>query len=95
MMCAALQKRTISARPITKPESTLFKAEHLGMIPPSSSDCLKMRGGARPGLKRLGVLGTGKLRHIKGTLHTVQLRRVSTASKETRQRPSSGGELTL
>ena len=54
-----------------------------------------MRGGARPGLKRLGVLGTGKLRHIKGTLHTIQLRRVSTASKETRQRPSSGGELTL
>ena len=43
-----------------------------------------MRSEAGPGLKRLGVLDTGKLRHTKSTAPTM-VREVSPALNETRQ----------
>ena len=84
----------IPATPFTKLEPIVFKAEHLGMIPPSSSDRLEMRSEAEPELKRLGVLDAGKLPHTKSTAPTM-VRKVSPALNETREQPSSGGELTL
>ena len=53
-----------------------------------------MRSEAEPELKRLGVLDTGNLRHTKSTAPTM-VRKVSPALDETREQPSSGGELTL
>ena len=53
-----------------------------------------MRSEAERELKRLGVLDTGNLRHTKCTPPTM-VRKVSPALDETREQPSSGGELTL
>ena len=74
----------IPATPFTKLEPIVFKAEHLGMIPPSSSDRVVMRSEAEPELKRLGLLDAGKVPHTKSTAPAM-VRKVSPGLNEARQ----------